>query len=822
MEYVDCRIRATVRTLSESYLDLGQDAVSELMGNRVSLRLVSLDLDPETQKPKVSDESNLRLWGALKKGCDSYNTVTFCVKGDFGRPGAILLESLYANEFFLKSIALEMHDDSLIYFPCHTWICHSELYSYQPRILFTNEVYMPNETPKALFRLREADLEALQGDGKGQRVYGQRIYDYDFYNDISNPDQDEDLRRPILGGSPEYPYPRRCRTGRPHTINDPESEQPELGFDMGYLPRDERFSALKKDMFLSAGMKSFGRHLLSAMECFIREDRPFDSLEHIHRLFSKSMLCISDSSTTELKRVPSCPLQYPIPGVIEVNMDAWLSDAEFARQRLAGKNSVLIQLLTEFPPKSKLDPSVYGEPTSAITFQDIQPSLQGLSIEEVITQKRLYILDHYDILVPFIHKINESSQGKMYASRTVFFLTEEKVLLPIAIELALPPKVKGQEASKRVFTPTGPAHLEWLWRFARTHIAVTDAGYHQLVSHWLRTHACIEPIIIATRRQLSIIHPLHVLLLPHFKDTMHINGMARTSLINAGGKIESHYTAGRYCMEISSVAYKSWRLDEEALPHDLLKRGMAVKDPSAKHGLRLTIEDYPYAVDGLDVWAAIRQWVEEYLALYYPDDKALQEDREVQRWWTEIRDIGHGDHARAEWWVPMHKVEELVEVVTTFIWLMSAYHAAVNFGQYAYGAFMPNSPCMARRLIPEEGTTEYLEMISDPEKFFLSMVPTQGATTRAIAVLELLAQHLDEEEYLGERVDQQWTSDRRAIAALAKLRQNLAEIEATIEARNAAAENPHRHGPARLPYTLLMPTSSSGLTFRGVPNSISM
>ncbi|MCO5549298.1 hypothetical protein L7F22_002766 [Adiantum nelumboides] len=172
---------------------------------------------------------------------------------------------------------------------------------------------MPNETPKALLTLREAGLEALQGDGKGQRVYGQQIYDYNFYNDISNPDQDEDLRRPVLGGSPEYPYPRRCRTGRPHTIN-------ELGFDMGYLPRDERFSVLKKDLFLSAGMKSFGHHLFSAMECFIKEHRRFESLEHVHRLFSKSMLCISDSSSTELKRVPSCPLEYSIPGVIEGNL----------------------------------------------------------------------------------------------------------------------------------------------------------------------------------------------------------------------------------------------------------------------------------------------------------------------------------------------------------------------------------------------------------------------------------------------------------------------------------------------------------------------
>ena len=58
---------------------------------------------------------------------------------------------------------------------------------------------------------------SLRGDGTGERVHGQRIYDFDVYNDYSNPDQDLKLKRPILGGSNEYPYPRRCRTGRKHT-----------------------------------------------------------------------------------------------------------------------------------------------------------------------------------------------------------------------------------------------------------------------------------------------------------------------------------------------------------------------------------------------------------------------------------------------------------------------------------------------------------------------------------------------------------------------------------------------------------------------------
>jgi hypothetical protein len=35
-----------------------------------------------------------------------------------------------------------------------------------------------------------------------------------------------------------------------------------------------------------------------------------------------------------------------------------------------------------------------------------------------------------------------------------------------------------------------------------------DMGWHQLVSHFLRTHACMEPFEIAMRRQISALHPV--------------------------------------------------------------------------------------------------------------------------------------------------------------------------------------------------------------------------------------------------------------------------------------------------------------------------
>lgn len=252
-------------------------------------------------------------------------------------------------------------------------------------------------------------------------------------------------------------------------------------------------------------------------------------------------------------------------------------------------------------------------------------------------------------------------------------------------------------------------------------------------------------------------------------------------------------------------------------------RGMAVRDENAPHGLRLRIEDYPFATDGLLVWSSIEQWCTDYVSLYYPDGETILADVELQQWWTEIRTKGHPDKQHEPWWPTLDTPESLVNILATMIWMASGHHAAVNFGQYDYTGFVPNKPCLARRLVPEPGDPEFGSLLRDPHKVMLQTLPSQEQATVLMMVVESLSTHSPDEEYLGYNgMHTNWTSDERAVQAFKAFSARLADVDATIHARNADLSLRHRTGAGTLPYSLLLQKSDAGITMRGIPNSISI
>lgn len=249
---------------------------------------------------------------------------------------------------------------------------------------------------------------------------------------------------------------------------------------------------------------------------------------------------------------------------------------------------------------------------------------------------------------------------------------------------------------------------------------------------------------------------------------------------------------------------------------------MAVEDKNSPHGLRLTIEDYPYAVDGLEIWSTIKTWVKAYCSFYYKTDDIVRDDVELQSWWKEVVEKGHGDKKDEPWWPEMKTLKDLTETCTIIIWVASALHAALNFGQFPYAGYMPNRPTMSRRFMPKEGTPEYRELKSDPEKTFLRTITAQVQTLLGISLIELLSRHSNDEVYLGHSNTPEWTADIEPLHAFEKFGKRLEEIERKILQMNRDKRWKNRVGPVNVPYTLLFPTSESGMTGKGIPNSVSI
>ncbi|KAJ7968563.1 Lipoxygenase [Quillaja saponaria] len=511
------------------------------------------------------------------------------------------------------------------------------------------------------------------------------------------------------------------------------------------------------------------------------------------------------------------------PKIVSRNSSYCLRDDEFGRQVLAGMNPLSIERLEVFPPTSKLDPNIYGPQESALKEEHIRDHIEGMSIQEALERNRLFILDYHDIYLPFLERINALDERKAYATRTIFFLTEMGTLKPIAIELTLP--LAGVcTISNQVLTPPIDATTNWLWQLGKAHVCSNDAGVHQLVHHWLRTHACIEPFIIATHRQLSVMHPIFKLLHPHMRYTLKINAMARETLINAGGVIETDFTPGKYCMQLSCAAYQDWwRFDLEGLPADLIRRGLAIPDATQSHGLRLLIEDYPYASDGLLIWSSIEKLVRTYVNYYYQKENTVSSDIELQSWYKESINVGHVDLQQASWWPKLATPDDLTSILTTIIWITSAQHAALNFGQYPYGGHVPTRPPLMRLLIPKEQDPEYANFVTDPQKYFLSSLPSLLQATKFMAVIDIISAHSPDEEYIGERDDMSsWSGDAEIIDAFYRFSMEIKSIEKEIEKRNADPKLRNRCGAGVSPYELLIPSSGAGVTGRGVPKSITV
>ncbi|OMP06843.1 Lipoxygenase, partial [Corchorus capsularis] len=362
---VTFKVRAAVTVRNKNKEDFKQtlvkhlDAFTDKIGRNVVLELISTEEDPKTKAPKKSNEAVLKDWSkkANVKAERVHYTAEFIVDSDFGVPGAITVTNKHQKEFFLESITIEGFACGPVHFPCNSWVQSKKDHSGK-RIFFTNQPYLRSETPKGLVALRDKELRNLRGNGKGVRKLGERIYDYQVYNDLGNPDRGVEFARPTLGGE-KIPYPRRCRTGRLPTETDIQAEsRVEKPLPM-YVPRDEQFEESKWNTFSAGRLRAVLHNLLPQLKASISaHNRDLNSFSDIDGLYKEGLLLKLGLQEEIVNNLPlprmvnkiqessEGLLKYETPKVVSKDKFAWLRDDEFARQVLAGVNPVNIERLT--------------------------------------------------------------------------------------------------------------------------------------------------------------------------------------------------------------------------------------------------------------------------------------------------------------------------------------------------------------------------------------------------------------------------------------------------------------------------------------------
>ncbi|KAL7854307.1 hypothetical protein AOLI_G00211510 [Acnodon oligacanthus] len=446
------------------------------------------------------------------------------------------------------------------------------------------------------------------------------------------------------------------------------------------------------------------------------------------------------------------------PNINVYVQDHWKSDEFFGYQLLNGLNPMMLERCTElpqnFPVKEEMVKSCFPES----------------SLQSEMEKGNIFLCD-YKRLSGFVGNVISGEQQYLAAPLCLLFSTPEEKLIPIAIQL-------HQETSRElpIFLPTDS---KWDWLLAKIFVRNAEFIEHELHFHLLRTHLLAEVFSVATLRKLPSAHPLFKLLMPHTRYTLHINVMARNTLISNDGIFAKFTSIGhgdeiqRFLTEaMSSLTYSSL-----CLPDNIRKRGLE------------KIPNYYYRDDGLELWKIIFEFVGGLLKYYYRGDEDVKEDSELQDWIKEIFQFGFRGNDSTGIPQSFQKVDDLIVFVTMVIFTGSAQHAALNNGQFNFGGWMPNFPSSLRLPPPtKKGEAR--------KKTIFETLPDVNTTVYILAVLYLLSKQSSDRRQLGQYTEELF-GDEDARNEIRAFRKALQEFEEKIKKRNEGL---------KLPYLYLQPT----------------
>lgn len=432
--------------------------------------------------------------------------------------------------------------------------------------------------------------------------------------------------------------------------------------------------------------------------------------------------------------------------ISEYVQEHWKEDAFFGYQFLNGVNPMLIRRCTALPGNFP------------VTDKMVQCSL-----EDEMKKGNIFLCDYKRLDGVETNVINGKEQYLM-APLILFHKTPDNKLMPIAIQLKQTPADDNP-----IFLPTNSDD----WLMAKMFVRSADFHEHEYNVHLLRTHLMAEVFAVSLLRNVPMVHPLFKLLKPHTRYTLHINVLARLRLISEGGVLsEIAACSGDGMVTFLKKSLSAMTYSSLCIPEDIAERGVEA------------VPNFYYRDDGLRLWDIIHSFVQRVLTYYYKNDAEVQRDTELQKWISDI--FEHGFLSQADTGIPesLSTVDELVKYVTMVIFNCSGQHAAVNSGQYDYGAWMPNTPTSMQLPPTTNGTT------------MVGTIPNISTTVKGMAAMWMLSQPPSDFVTLGNYPEEHF-NEEVPCKAIKDFQHELKVLSADIRVRNTSLE---------VPYTYMDPT----------------
>ncbi|XP_053737527.1 arachidonate 12-lipoxygenase, 12R-type-like [Synchiropus splendidus] len=337
-----------------------------------------------------------------------------------------------------------------------------------------------------------------------------------------------------------------------------------------------------------------------------------------------------------------------------------------------------------------------------VTEEMVKPFLaRGRSLAEEIDSGNIFIVD-LRVTDGLPTQVLDGQKLVLSAPLCLFYLHPENKMLPIAIQLGQQPS-----ATNPIFLPSD-SESDWL--LAKTFFRHAAIIYSAIVGHFLDAHQVSESFAISTLRNLPRVHPLHKLLMPHHRYTLHINILGRATLLGDEGLFANSSLGGEGQFQLMRRAMAQNTYTTFCLPDNLAARGL------------MDVPDFYFRDDGLRLWSSIHRFVQAVVGYYYPLDSEVSSDSELQQWINEIFHYGFLGNASLGFPSSFKTTAELIKFVTMVIYRSSAGHAMVSNTQADLFGWIPNAPTLLHRPPPTaKGHSSMKDILPTlPNKFISS------------------------------------------------------------------------------------------------------